>query len=195
MRNSHLSRFIQILKQQGTNPFGLTPQKVRERADVVEADCTPEQVAIEMERHPGLLVGTDRGCFVIKYMRYIADLPSGKIRELDTDRPWKLVVNPHEVARAYADLSFSFESNADGSFSVTDSTSTMRDDHIATLEDLEAFAVRIVESLHLSFEFEDVKHNVPAAVIDRHLADIKKALKARAREVAQEEWEFETSLG
>ncbi len=183
---SDLDIFMEFLRNHPGSPYGLTPEKVRERGCLIEDDDRPDKIVVEVERHTGILgsvyrAGLPMGAFVTYWPRYVFDPDTEEFVEEEIEREPRAHVNEWRFVEQQMEMvEFHLEEKEEGTYrcreEIGNLTTTVDD-----LEEAKDFAEQVVRNWDTSFWEDELSEYME----DEEAEDTAARLREKSRESAQ----------
>ena len=199
-RNESLKHVVNYILDEGGEVDGLTPEKIWDRAQLVDAPERPDWIVFEVERHRALLTNYTPGLpmesFVTYWPRYALHPQTKAFESLGEHRSPVVDLDCGAVANSWITelMYFSFESVGGGKFLCKEAC-FIEERVVENMDDVESFGVELAKKLNIEHMRYDLEEYLEKEKVEESLNEIRQALEAAAGGKAISQWETFVCLG
>ena len=175
--------------------YGLTPDKVWERAELVDDPERIDWIVFEMERHRSILgtiyvPGLAMPAFITYWPRYAFHPVEKKFEELGEYRKAEVSIDHWDVADRWISETISFDFEHIGAEQHRCKELCGNEERVVSSQkEVEDFAAEIVRGWYLDFFQDELSDLLRPSEIQEHLDRIRRAAEELMREKAKDAWE------
>ena len=192
-RDEAVKELCQFIEEQGGEVEEITPEKLRDRAEIIEDIERPHCIVFTLERHRGIMGASyRRGCgmtaFVTYWPVYAFDRQARTLNKLCSTRPDEVHIDYDNFAAEGFDLSLDLSPIGDGRWQYH--SCMCEDGTVSSQEELEEVVSDVVDGLGFDLDIEMLSEYCSREEATEHVRRLAKAFDKKARETASCAWKY-----